>query len=283
MKRYVSVFITVLVVVAVFPGCSGIVQNMQSTDQKEIGQAPFYQDFQDATLQTDHIAIYPVGVAYDDNSDWFRPSLSSLADAMNDYVFVQKGYKKYEPAAWRQKGAPGISFGDPVTLMQPGEDDLPRYESMHMVLLVKHPSKAWQQDWMTAPADRPDYTLVLQVGLSSYKVSQKDWKGNKEIRLGSDYTVPVPWLTSMSDPVPVVHVTGALLSAEGEILRAGAEGFFVKRVSFMKSLLGFGEWIDESDVAFILNDHIRTDLVGHPLAWHVAVDNMIAYLADMPG
>ncbi|MBD3387130.1 hypothetical protein GF407_19655 [candidate division KSB1 bacterium] len=128
--------------------------------------------------------------------------------------------------------------------------------------------------------DNSDFVLRIQLETGAYKVSQKDWKGNKEVRIGTGYHVAVPWLGDLDDPVAVVQFTGALISRQGKVVRAGAEGIFVKSNSFIKTVIGIPQLINDEDVETILFKHKRTDMEQNPLAYKVALQNLIANLTD---
>jgi hypothetical protein len=73
-----------------------------------------------------------------------------------------------------------------------------------MRLAVGRPSGDWIT-WAAAEAERAGVTrlLVITLEVGNYMIRQRDFLGNKEIRFGTDYTVRLPWLTSLDQPVSV--------------------------------------------------------------------------------
>jgi hypothetical protein len=159
------------------------------------------------------------------------------------------------------------------------EEDEDEKSSFEMTLLTKHPSKIWQQKWQQAKIEKP-YSLLIFLSFSGYQPKMKNWKGSKEIRLGTGYKVNLPWLTDLDKPLPVIQFTGALLDANGKLIRAGAEGFYFKKGSFFESLIGLTEIFTKGDIQKVIAEHRRTDLNGKPLAWQVALEKLIKSLTN---
>ncbi|MBN1543659.1 hypothetical protein JW992_16065 [candidate division KSB1 bacterium] len=258
-------------------GCAGIARHMQSSSHKKIDEPPFFRDFAKNTpAQGSGFQLLPVKAGTD--KMWFSPSLEPLQSAMNDYLAEQAWVPVRTGLSWVDKESPRVQFGDAELVLSSSNDDEKSSVEIPMVLHVTQPSRSWSEIWLENGEGQSDYTLLLWLELSAYKVNQKDWKGSKEIRLGTGYRMAVPWLTSLDDPVPVIHLTGVLLDREGKVVRAGAEGFFTKRTSFLRSVVGFSEWVTAADVAKVLTEHVREDLPGSPLAWQVALQNVVAHL-----
>ncbi|HSL69113.1 MAG TPA: hypothetical protein VK864_02670, partial [Longimicrobiales bacterium] len=100
---------------------------------------------------------------------------------------------------------------------------------------------------------------------------------SKEIELGTGYTMALPWLTSLDDPVTVLQLTGALIGRDGRALRIGAEGLIAHRTSFLLSALGAQRIISDEDVERVRSAR-REDLPGQPLVWQVALRRLVAGL-----
>jgi len=259
-------------------GCANITRNMQSTTQKEIDKTPYFRNFsKDLMLSSTVVKILPATL--ENKKDWFSPSLKPLLLKVNKYLKTKEYAEIIEPFQITHQGEPELVFGDKSILLAQSDDEK-KNSIPAMTLIVTQPSIAWQEKWQTFMEGKTDYTIKISLGVSAYRVNQKNWKGSKEIQIGTGYSVNLPWLTSLDDPIPVVQLTGALLDKNGKIIRAGAEGIFVKKTSFVKSLVGWTDLISKEDVEKISNKHLRKDLANKPLAWQVAVQNLIANLLN---
>ena len=96
-------------------------------------------------------------------------------------------------------------------------------------------------------------------------------------RLGRDYTVGVPWLTSLEHPVAVVQLTGVLVGRDGRAIRIGAEGMLAKRSHILVSALGAQSLVSDEDLER-LRTLRRHDLPNQPLVWQVALRNLVSQL-----
>jgi len=119
--------------------------------------------------------------------------------------------------------------------------------------------------------------LVITLELGQYWPRQKGLSLSKEVRLGSDYAVSVPWLTSLEKPVAVVQLTGALIGRDGRAVRIGAEGLMAKRSNIVLSALGAQMLVSDEDIEQ-LRTLRREELPGQPLVWQVALRTLVSEL-----
>ena len=147
-----------------------------------------------------------------------------------------------------------------------------------MKLAVGRPSTEWiartGEAMSAAGAGR---ALVVTLEIGQMLLRQSGLRGDKELELGTGYTARLPWLTSLETPVSVLQLTGALVDRDGKAIRIGAEAFFPKRTPLLLSGLGAQALLRDEDVteARALR---RDDLPGRPLAWQVALRNLVAQL-----
>ena len=144
-----------------------------------------------------------------------------------------------------------------------------------MRLAVARPS----QEWATALAASLEqagaaYALMITLEFSDYWIYQRNLRGSKEVRLGTDNHVDLPWLTSLETPVSVLQLTGAVIDREGRAVRIGAEGLLARRTSMIVSVIGGQALISDEDVD-ALRTQRREDLDGDPLAWKVALRALV--------
>lgn len=145
-------------------------------------------------------------------------------------------------------------------------------------LAVGRPS----QSWVGAAAERMeergvDAALLITVEVGQYLTRQRDLLGRKEIELGRDHRVRIPWLTSLETPVSVLQLTGALIGRDGRAIRIAAEGLVPRRTGLMESSLGLQALITDEEVERARTAR-RADLSGSPLVWEVALDHLIESL-----
>lgn len=149
---------------------------------------------------------------------------------------------------------------------------------IRMRLAVGRPAPAWTA-WASAAMDSAGVAraLVITLEVSQYRVEQRGIRGDKMIELGTDYTVRLPWLTSLETPVHVLQLTGALIGRDGRAIRIGAEGMLARRTSLPLSALGAQALIPD-DVVAELRAVRREDLPGEPPVWQAALRTLVARL-----
>ena len=151
-----------------------------------------------------------------------------------------------------------------------------------MRLAVARPSDEWTA-WLASTLDAAGAAraLLLTLEIGDYRMTQKSWRGDKAVFLGTNYFVNVPWLTSLETPVNVLQLTGALIDRDGKAVRIGAEGLLARRTRLLVSSIGGQELISDEDVQRLRTAR-REDLAGQPLVWQVALRNLVAQLTGRP-
>lgn len=154
---------------------------------------------------------------------------------------------------------------------------------MRMQLSVGRPAPEWTA-WMGRVMAETDTegVLVVTLEVGQYLVRQRGLRGRKEVELGTDHVIGLPWLTSLETPVTVLQLTGALVGPDGKALRVGAEGLVPRRTRMALSAIGAQELITQEDVAALASAR-REDLPGKPLVWQVALRTLVARLLDPVG
>jgi hypothetical protein len=176
---------------------------------------------------------------------------------------------------------PDVMFG---CELQPGDDcDDGPPTPLRMRLAVGRPSASWVESANgAAAATGADRLLVITLETSNYWPRQRNLLGQKEIELGTEYAVGVPWLTSLDDPVSALQLTGALVGRDGRAIRIGAEGLLARRTNLLLSAVGVQAMISDEDVERIRTAR-RDDLPGQPLVWKTALRNLVGQLTGRPG
>lgn len=177
---------------------------------------------------------------------------------------------------------PDVQFGcEP----DPTGDCLTREESTSfgsdnptMRLAVARPSGEWTAGAAAVLEEAgADALLLLTLEVGQYWTRQTNWRGSKEVELGSGHSVGLPWLTSLDTPVSVLQLTGALVGPDGKAIRIGAEGLRARRTPLLISGIGGQTLISDEDVAALMSAR-REDLPGQPLVWQAAVRTLVSEL-----
>lgn len=147
-----------------------------------------------------------------------------------------------------------------------------------MRLAVGRPSAEWIES-TAAELDRSraDVALVLTLEVGHYWVTKTGWANRKSLELGTNYSVRLPWLTSLETPVSVLQLTGAAVGRDGRAVLIGAEGMHARRTGIIASGFGMQALITDEDVER-LRSLRREDLPGEPLVWQVAMRELVADL-----
>ena len=179
---------------------------------------------------------------------------------------------------------PDVSFGCLTESGAPGDDCAERGDGalgrgrQAMRLAVGRPSAewtAWAGDVMREAGVGRVLVLTLEVG--QYLPRQRGLRGTKLVELGTGHTEPLPWLTSLETPVTVLQLTGALVGPDGRAVRIGAEGIMARRTRLVVSAAGGQEILGAEDVERARTLR-RDDLPGRPLAWQVALRQLVGQL-----
>lgn len=203
-------------------------------------------------------------------------ALERLASEMTERLGTVLGAREILPKPSTAKGvAPAVYLG--CALAQATEECAE--EPRQNVIAVTSGSRPWRR-WLQDAAETVGASrlLVLQLQVAPHWVHQRNLKGSKEVRLGTDYAQRLPWLTSLDTPVYVLQITGAVVDAEGKVLRSGAEGLWAVRSPFRVSALGAQKLVSDEDVEFVRQQARRTDLAGTPLVWQAALDELVSQL-----
>ncbi len=201
-------------------------------------------------------------------------AIAGLLAEMNVYLDSLALAGSVASSASAPERAPDVRFG----CIRDAFDDCEEPEDLGTVqlhLAVHRPSADWTA-WAQQTLEVAGATHLLLVTLetSEYWARQRDILGRKELRLGTGYTIDVPWLTSLDDPVSVLQLTGAVIGADGRAVRIGAEGLLADPTNLLLSAVGAQDLITEEDVER-LRTAVRDDLPGRPLVWQVALRNLV--------
>lgn len=208
-----------------------------------------------------------------------RRALEKLAEEM-DRRIAARGEMLLVAAGLPAEGMPSVSLGCASADDAAGECDPKRRQPEYSVTA---PTKRFRQALspLLATSGR-DHLLFVELSIRDHWIRQKDLAGRKEVPLGTGHRQPAPWLTSLDTPVEVLQLSAALVDVEGKVARSGVEGLLAVPTSFGASTLGLQRTIGERDVEHLRTDLRRSDLVGAPLVWEVALDALLEATVGAP-
>ena len=185
------------------------------------------------------------------------------------------------PATASKLIAPDVRFGCIPEFGVPGNDCAPRGDSalgrspQQMQLTVGRPSPEWTT-WTNEALTRStaNRALVITLEVGDYLTRQEGLAGTKVLELGTGHKARLPWLTSLETPVSVLQLTASLVDRNGKSIRIGAEGIYARRTRLTVSAFGAQELLSSEDVAAARTAR-RTDLPGQPIAWQVAMRELV--------
>jgi len=278
--------ISSIAALATVAGCASTGATYKSgVAPKSFDRPPFYTG---ASAAPDARRIVHLPIRYQrgaEQAGLFEPkgdsgsAATSLIAAMNTYLDSLAISTRLTATVAEVGTAPDVHFG---CLAGIGGDCIgdgePDQTNRQLHLSVGRPSADWIS-WFGSSLDstRHDGALVIALELGQYWPRQKGLSIHKEVRLGTDYAVSIPWLTSLEKPVTVVQLTGALVGRDGRAVRIGAEGLMAKRSNLLASALGAQRLVTDDDIAQ-LRTLQREDLPGAPLVWQVALRNLVSRL-----
>lgn len=208
--------------------------------------------------------------------------IDSMITAMNRWLDAA-GVSRRVAGSGLSGAAPDVRFGCLTEFGVPGNDCAARGDSalgrgrQSMQLSVGRPSREWVATLDDAADPAVAHVLVITLEVGQYLVRQEGWRGTKRVALGTGHDIGLPWLTSLETPVMVLQVTGALVDRSGRAIRIGAEGFHAVRTPLPISALRAQSLLSDDDVRSALQAK-RTDLAGEPLAWQVALQQLVQHL-----
>ena len=217
---------------------------------------------------------------FEPKADSASPAAQLVAD-MNRYLDSLGATVSLPKNAAERGTPPDVRFScrpAPIGSMclDTDEDDRNNHQ---LELSVGRPSDEWIA-WAGAALDsaNADRVLVITLELGQNWVRQTSWASlKKEVRLGTNYDMPISWATSLDKPIGVVQLTGALVSRDGRAIRIGAEGLIAKRTNLLVGAFGAEAMVTDEDIAK-LRTLRREDLPGQPLVWQVALRHLVSQL-----
>ncbi len=282
MRAPLSLFVALSIGGLTWPAAASAASGTVTT-ATPVKQPPFYLGKPVSTPTTP--ALLPVRIAPAPGElpdDWVPlTAMNRLAEDIERWL-GETGLVRVlpDPAGSAKAFPPAVYLGCEPDEMIPGEcSEEPRQN----VLISTSANREWRNALGGAVGGAGvDRVLVLRLDVAPHWIHQKNLKGTKEVRLGTGYAQRLPWLTSLDTPVYVLQLTGAVVDAEGKVLRSGAEGLLAVRTPFKASVLRAQKLISEEDVELLRTGMRRDDLPDAPAVWQAAARNLVTQLAGTP-
>jgi hypothetical protein len=221
---------------------------------KEMSEEFFYQN-REVILQP----LIEIMNQHLDSLAWSEPMAGAVQNNGLPWLFVGSSEAETAPPATR--------------MMRDDHDEYPP-----MVLYLDKPSRDWRQSFAAMMNEQQaDYAILLWVGLTEYPKADKGLF-KKKVVLGTGYEREIRFLSAVDKPVEVLQLTGVLLDKNGNVVRAGAEGFLHEDSPFWVQVLDAGTTVDDNAIRKLFTEERREDLPGRPLTWIVAVENLVNQL-----
>jgi hypothetical protein len=171
-------------------------------------------------------------------------------------------------------GAPTASLG--FKEEDSGDDANP---SLTMQIIVHGGTKEWRAALANySHENNIDYFVLPFLNITGFPIKSGFFK--KEIRMGTEYAIPVKWYVSVDEPVSVLNITGVVIDGEGNFLKAGGEGLYAEVPgSFWENIFLGASSITEEGVSKAMEQR-REDLNNQPLVWEEGLRNLMKQLLD---
>lgn len=254
----------------------------------ELKRDNFYRTFDKNLRITESSRIVHAPVMFDKemSEEFFYQNreviLQPLMEIMNQYL-DSLAWSEPIAVAVQNNGLPWLFVGSseaetapPATMMMRDEHD----EYPPMALYLDKPTREWRQSFTgMMNEEQADYAILLWLGLTEYPKADKGLF-KKKVVLGTGYEREIRFLSAVDKPVEVLQLTGVLLDKNGNVVRAGAEGFLHEDSPFWVQVLEAGTTVDDRAIRKLFTEEVREDLPGRPLAWKVAVENLVKQLTQ---
>jgi hypothetical protein len=263
---------------------------MRSGREVEFTKPPYYKTFQKkADPNRGNTVFVPIRPYYGiHNPAMSNPEgLEYMAEKISQYLKSIDTVRIMHGPELKQTHWPETYYGDEgLNSLQESSYSGNRKTALY----ITEPSKQWknviEQD---LGEENADYVLVINLILTEVYM-RSDWRGRKEVPLGTGYTLKQPWLSDLDTPLGVVALGGAVYDRKGKLIRSGVEGIAAAKPQFWQNVLlktfikgKFLEVGDVDDPYTVLHEYKRTDLPGEPPAWQIALQNLVAQLMEDEG
>jgi hypothetical protein len=274
-----------LLLLAALTACATTGSTFRSgVGDRQLEHPPYYAGQTVAALPSVIVALPVAFQRGASQSEVFDPAsgagsgIAALVMDMNALLDSVFAGRKAASASGQGVVPPNVYFGCELDAsndcVERGDSVLGR-RGTTMKLAVERPSAQWiGRTAALLDSAGATHALVLTLEVGQYWPRQRGLRGDKSVELGTNYTVDLPWLTSLETPVSVLQLTGALIDREGRAVRIGAEGILAVRTPLSASGFGLQRILSAEDV-----QRARTLRHEDTLAWRSALCALTGQLA----
>ena len=213
-------------------------------------------------------------------------ALQPLLDALNASLAARECCRFASSHTLPAVGGPTVYLGMLDGETAPAGTGIERglhEEYSPMILHSLKPNATWRAAAAAlAEQHQASRILVVQLAFTQFPKADRGFFGKKVV-LGTNYEVPVGFFSSVDGPIEVIALTGALLDANGDLIRAGGEGIAGYDTPFWVQVFKTGKDIDTTAINELVNSDRREDLPGQPLKWQAALDQLLRQMAGTTG
>ena len=284
-SRYRSLARATLVLASVLGAACAALDDMAVAQTQRLEEGEFYAYLGAGVRQdVDPAVLLPVtldaelatSLGYGQRSTEFAPILAAMSAWLQGASCC-----RYAGGASLPGGAPYVYVGSAGGEFAPPEardQVLPHDRFAPMVMHVRMPSRDWSEAVAGVQArEGARYAIAISLGVSQYPKGREGAVGKKVV-LGTGFEEPVKFLTAEDKLLEVLQLTGVLLDAQGNVVRAGAEGILARDTPFAAQVVDVTKVLDDRTLERVLTSERRQDLPGDPLKWEVALGNLLAQL-----
>jgi hypothetical protein len=284
MRFKALVHVSVMLAGVLAAGCASLDERAVAQTQR-LEEGEFYAWLGAGVRQAaDAAALLPVSLdpelatalGYGHRAAAFTPILM----AMNTQL-ERNACCRYVAVASLPSGAPYVFVGSADSEFAPPEAQqqvLPHEPFAPIVMYVRKPSAAWSEAMAALLArEGATYAVVTWLGVSQYPKGREGAFGKKVV-LGTGHEEPIRFLTAEDKLLEVLQLTGVLVDARGNVVRAGAEGVVARDTPFAAQVFDVSKVLDDRTLGQVLTSERRQDLPGAPHKWEVALGNLLAQL-----
>jgi hypothetical protein len=263
-------------------GCASL-ESFSVARSDRLDRAPFYVTYDHAVIAG---AVLVLPVTLDDTAqkefgsggriEAIAPLLNAINDALKRHPCCLYGADDLLP-----RDAPKLYVGSLDGEHAPtgtGIEHASHEEYAPMIVHLEKPGPAWKSA-MARLADQvgADRIVVPRLSFTQFPKADRGLFGKKVV-LGTNYEVDTRLLSAVDKPVEVIALTGLVLNAEGDPLRAGAEGIISEDAAFWIQMLGLGKDVTPETIQRLVAGERRNDLPEKPLKWEAALDQLLQQL-----
>jgi len=278
---FFSLRVAVVALALIATGCASL-DELAIAQTERLEEGEFYAKMGPG-LQgpVDRVVVMPAvldpelanSLAYGRRAGEFAPIVAALNGAL-----AEDSCCRLLTAAALPPGAPHVYVGSADGELAPPEardQVLPHDQFPPMVMHVRRPSAAWQQAMAGLLArEGATHAILVSLGVSQYPKGREGVFGKKVV-LGTGHEEPVRFLTAEDKLLELLQLTGVLVNAQGQVVRAGAEGILARDTPFAAQVLDVEKSLDDRTLQAVLTTERRKDLPGEPMKWQAALDNLL--------